>query len=341
MHERINSGRNVTLASIVDIDFIRATEKDTLERISEEYSERHVFKGDEGLKVGSRIVNTQATEGAIGLMTSWSTDADWVNTKGIVESLALTFPDQKIVFIETPGMGDSDKLTNERRASITGTGSFASMADQIFPAINSGGIVLHIIVGVSEGDRIAIALAEKIALKNRTKPIVVGLDGPGTNNQSVFTFARRFMLNEQLAQGKVIKNSPDRTMADAHKAIDSKLLFKKGIYTAATKRNLAARAQSMAKAGLAIDVKSATKAGVEIFDYRFTSSTFADESKAEELASITPGYNVITLPKAPHGINEGNPFAVSQLVKQALTLKASFESKDESVEAAKRIIANN
>lgn len=303
----------------VDIDAIRNEHPEDIARIAYEYEKRWIAESDtnKGTKVELRIVNKGAEGGTIGVMTSWSTDAEWENEKGIVEALALQYPDKQVAFIVTPGMGESTKLTNERRKQMVESGSFEPMAEQMADAIKTTGLTFDSLIGISEGGRIAISLADKVGA-----PTVVTVDPPGTNQQMFAVFAKRFAFDEGAGQKKVLKNTPDKTMAKAHKEIDSKMLASQGI-TKLFKRNLIARAQAFAKAGLPNDIRAAAQKGVEIIDYRASGSTFADSEVAAELARTTPGYNALVLKNAPHAVVEGNPYATVALYKQALALLAS------------------
>ena len=151
--------------SYIDIEKIRQENAAELERISLEYSQKVIIKTPDGLKVGIREINNSATGGTIGIMTSWSTDANWINERGIAEALALTFPGMKVMFIETPGMGDSDRLSEEKRIELLKTGSFKPMGEQIAAALIMSNRKIDLLVGISEGGRGAISLASEIGAK--------------------------------------------------------------------------------------------------------------------------------------------------------------------------------
>ncbi len=300
----------------VDIDAVRDARSEDITRISHEYEKHWIAKSDKepGLQVELRVVNKGADAGTIGVMTSWLTDAEWANEQAIVEALALEYPEHEIVFIVTPGMGESTKLTKERRKGMVESGSFEPMAEQIAGAIETTGLEFSAFLGISEGGRMAISLAEKIGVST-----AVTIDPPGTKEQPFLTFAKKFAVDEAEGQKQVLENTPDRLMAQAHTDIDSKKLVSSGLMNI-FKRNLVARAQAIAKSGLPKDVQAAAENGVQIVDFRASGSTFADTDVAVELAKKTPGYNAVILKKAPHGIVEGSPYAVVALFKQALGL---------------------
>jgi pimeloyl-ACP methyl ester carboxylesterase len=300
----------------VDINEIRAEHGEDIARLSHEYEKRWIAKSEKepGIQVELRIVNKGAEAGTIGVMTSWSTDAQWANEQAIVEALALQYPEHEIVFIVTPGMGESTKLTKERRKEMVESGSFEPMAEQMAGAIETTGLTFDVFLGISEGGRMAISLAEKLGAGT-----AVTVDPPGTKEQPFLTFAKKFAVDEAKGQKRVLENTPDRLMAQAHKEIDSKQLVKSGLMKI-FKRNLVARAQAIAKSGLPKDVQAATESGVRIVDFRASGSTFADTDVAIELAKVTTGYNAVVLKKAPHGIVEGSPYAVVALFEQALGL---------------------
>lgn len=160
MHER--NGRNLYL----DIDAARRDKAAELLEIDKAYEEEIILQSSEGYRVGVRIVNKDASNGTIGVMTSWSTDAEWVNSRGIVESLALTYPDMRIIYIETPGMGGSENLSEDRFKEMKkkeNKGSYKPMAEQIAPALDEAGIHFDYFWGVSEGARIVTSLASELA----------------------------------------------------------------------------------------------------------------------------------------------------------------------------------
>lgn len=310
--EMQGSGR--PLSSTYDIDVLRAQQPEEVARIREEYAIEHLLQQKVGDKVARqlevRIVNNDAEGAAIGVMTSWSTDAEWENEKAIVEALALTYPNQKIVFIVTPGMGQSFKVSGFNRHQMIESGSFSLMAGEMAVCLQQSDLTFDTLVGVSEGGRVAISLGEQLGVET-----VVTVDPPGTDEQHILTFMKRFAIDEAKGQKAVLEHTPDTEMALAHKKVDSKLLAKQGL--AAVRRDLLSRARVMAKAGLADDVKAATAKGVTIVDYRAGGSTFANSEVAVSLAKTTPGYNAVVLKDAPHGINEGSPYVILSLVQQA------------------------
>lgn len=300
----------------LDINTMRESHSEDIERIFAEYKIRRIAKAETGELLELRIVNEAAETGTIGVMTSWSTDAEWVNTQGIVEALANTYPDNKIVFIATPGMGKSTNVPKSGLRKMIKSGSFEVMAKQMADALANTDITFDTLVGVSEGGRTAISLAAELGTET-----VVTVDPPGTTKQFITTFGRKFGIKEQAGQKKVMEHTPDIAMAEAHKDIDSNILAKQGL--AAASHNLLARARVMAKDGLANDVRAAVESGSTIVDYRAGGSSIADASIAAELAKDTPGYNAVVLKDAPHSITEGSPYAVAALVEQALYLLES------------------
>lgn len=319
--------------SYLPIDQLRELNSEVRERISTEYSQIKTLESEEGKKLGIRVVNAEAAEGTIGVMSAWSTDAEWENIRGQIEALALRHPGAKIVFIETPGMGFSDGLDEKKKARMSKSGSYLPMAEQISECLELSDFSFDVLVGTSEGARAVIALSALLKSKKPDKPItVVGIDSPGTDDRSLVSFGYGFAVKEGGMQKKVKTNSPDEPMVEAHTKKDTPL-GNKGLKKFVDRQYLP-RVNTMRKAGLEADVAAACSLGVDIYDFRSENSAIADAKKAEKIAKNTPGYTTITNPKAPHAIIETNPFALSQLVDQALSLENAKKGLFEDPSAA-------
>lgn len=326
--------------SYLPIDQIRQERAEDISRIDQEYAQEQVVESEDGLKLGLRVVNQNGSEGTIGIMSAWSTDAKWENVRGQVEALALMHPGVKIVFIETPGMGASDRLTKERIDQLSETGSYMPLAEQISSCLKQTDLQFDSLVGTSEGARTVIALSAELKAQNPDKPLtVVSIDAPGTDKRSLTRFGYGFAVKEGGMQKKVKANSPDKPMVEAHTSVDTPL-GNEG-FKHFKERQYLPRVNAMRKAGLEDDVKTACASGAKIFDFRSGASAIASAEKAEDFARNIPGYTTITNPNAPHSVIETNPFALSQLVDQALSLRNAgkgtpVDPNAEAVKAARR-----
>jgi pimeloyl-ACP methyl ester carboxylesterase len=307
-------GMHARTGRVYGIDIVKTREAQASQRdkIKLEYETPFYATAPTGEKVGLRIVNREAAEATIGVMTPWSTDAEWENVRGYIEELAIEFPNAKIIYIETPGMGGSDSLTNQRMSEMTKTGSFSPIGEQVGSALKAEGIEFDVVVGMSEGARGAISLGEKMGAKQ-----VITMEPPGTEDGFI-KFVKQFSTTEAKHQEAIKQETPDREMAEAHGEDGKRLLKNLGAVPGLLKR-----AYAMSKSGLEADVRSATATGVTIIDYRGEASQISDHTKAEALARDVEGYTTITLPNAPHGLYEINAAVCARLVRQAFALIAA------------------
>jgi pimeloyl-ACP methyl ester carboxylesterase len=299
----------------VDIYKERELNASDIARMRIEYDTPHILESGDGSKVEIRRVNEAAEGPGIAFMTPWSTDANWENSRGVVEALALTYPDIPVMYINVPGMGESSGISKGAKRMMVETGSYRPMAEQVARVLKENDVQLGLVVGASEGGRLAIPLAELLGAKR-----VVTLDPPGLRDDwSFLEFAKHFSIDEGKALKGIHAHSPDQVMVAAMKKHDEPYRNKSLIPTL-PKRQLLPRAIAMGKDGLIGDIQSAAGSGVEIVDYRAGASTISDIPAATELASKTPGYNAIVLKDAPHSFTEVNPFSISLLVEQAQDL---------------------
>lgn len=316
--------------SYLPIDQLRSPESNDVQRINKEYEEEVVI--GEAKKVGLRVVNRDATGGTIGFMAPWSTSAETENVRGVVEALALLYPDQKIVLIETPGMGASESLTKDDEKELK-DGSFAPMADQIAATLKEAGYQFNVLFGVSEGARVVTSLSSLLEV-----PVCVTVDPPGTDKQSILKFGKRFMIDEGAFQAKVKKVSPDAKMVESQ-SIDQKIGTKE-IMKGLGDNQLMSKAVAMSRDKYLEDVEKSINSGTVHYDFRASDSTIASHEKCISFASKHDGYYAIVLNGAKHAVVEMNPFATALLLSQALDIHRSEES-DQSIPIAKRLVEND
>ncbi len=296
-----------------NIDDFRDEQAENLERIDREYAEPKVLENPDGTKLEIRLVNRDAEKGIIAFLSSWSVDSDWDNSRGVIEAIALKFPDHGVAFINTPGMSQSSKVTKERERSMMKTGSYYPMADQIAGALKTDpNLKFDILFGYSEGGRISVPLSDELDV-----PLVVTIDPPGLDDQFFPKFAYDFAVKEGKAQNATNDFSPDKLMVELGKGDAKRLSKDKHVLG----RQLLERAWTMSRAGLVGDIKKTLDNGNRrIIDYRGTASTIGNSESAARLAEQIPGYETVILKGMGHAAIPSNPYSAVALLEQAVQL---------------------
>jgi pimeloyl-ACP methyl ester carboxylesterase len=297
----------------------RADHKEEIEKIHEEIKEPIVLKDETGeislsIKLANQNEESELQKPTMCLFTPWSTHGKMDNIQLDIEALALQFRDYQIMFIDTPGMGESSDVSDKAILDMQQTGSYITMAEQIAEVLKNNpeySSNIEMTIGLSEGGDIAVALAYVLKEKGICDvQEVYSFDAPGITKKKLAKFALDFMFKEGLNHlGKIKKNSPDILMQKAH-TDDQKnhpLKIHKG--------KLIPRGKAMAAGGHGGDIVLAAQKGLKITEFSAGNSTITDTEVAISLAKDLPGFSVVESPKAGHGFYEINPFLIPLFIK--------------------------
>jgi len=299
-------------ANILDIEKFRQDYAKEIERIDKEYEDQKVFESDKGEIVSARVVNRADDKPTVIMFSPYTTDSTWENTQAMVEASALLLPGYQVVYIDTPGMGESTKVAEEDLKAMKDTGSYMPMAQQIASCLKGADFKVAAIFGRSEGGREATALGAVLGDVN-----VITIDDPGASRMFFGRLAKGFMRTEAKRQKEVMANTPDKVMVEAQKRDQAKVASQVG-RTLLRKTGLMGRELAMSREGLEDDVIAATDAGCHVVSFRAEASGVSDTDKVKVMSKKIKGYKTLVMPKSPHTIVDTNPYAEAMLLASGL-----------------------